>query len=71
MFIYYSFQIIHKSVNIIFKNHCMLIGKYIFVIYFSLFVTRNFRDTCSSSEMLKGYMVRETLGTPSLGIGYG
>jgi len=49
----------------------MLIGKYIFVIYFSLFVTRNFRDTCSSSEMLKGYMVRETLGTPSLGIGYG
>jgi len=30
------------------------------------FATRNFRGTCSSDEMLKGYMVRERLGTPAL-----
>jgi len=26
-----------------------------------------FRGTCSSIEMLKGYMARESLGTPALG----
>jgi len=36
----------------------MLIGKYIFVIFLSLFVIRNVRGTCSSIEMMKGYMVR-------------
>ena len=30
------------------------------------FVIRNFRGTCSSVGMLKGYMVRERLGTPVL-----
>jgi len=30
------------------------------------FIIRNFRGTCSSAEMLKGYMVRERLGTPDL-----
>jgi len=31
MFIYFPFQIIHISVNIIFKIRYMLIGKYIFI----------------------------------------
>jgi len=26
-----------------------------------------FRGTCSSTEMLKGYMARESLGTPAIG----
>jgi len=30
------------------------------------FVIKNFRGTFSSVEMLKGYMVRESLGTPGL-----
>jgi len=30
------------------------------------FVIRNFRGTCSSVEMLKGYMVRERLGISGL-----
>ena len=30
------------------------------------FVITNFRRTCSSVEMLKGYMVRETLGNPDI-----
>ena len=30
------------------------------------FVIRNFRGTCTSAEMLKGYMVREKLGIPLL-----
>jgi len=44
----------------------MLIVKNNFVIFLSLFVIRNFRGTCSSIEMLKGYMARESLGTPDL-----
>jgi len=40
----------------------MLIGKYIFVIFISVFVTRNFRGTCSYNEMLKEYMAGESLG---------
>jgi len=47
----------------------MLIGKYIFVIFFSLFVMRNFRRTCSYNEMLKGYMVGESLGILVLNLG--
>jgi len=39
----------------------MLIGKYIPVIFHSLFAIKNFRGTCSSIEMLKGYMARESL----------
>jgi len=49
-----------------FKNHYMLIGKYIFVIFLTLFVWRNFRGTCLSVKMLKGYMARESSGTPAL-----
>ena len=60
---------IHSSVNIIFK--IMLIGKYIFVIFLNLFVIRNFRGTCLSIEMLKGYMARESLGTPVLNLNQG
>jgi len=32
------------------------------------FVIKNFWCTCTSVEMLKGYMVRERLGTPSLDV---
>jgi len=42
--------------------------QWIFVILLSLFVIRNFTGPCSSVEMLKGYMVRERLGTPGLGV---
>ena len=34
----------------------MLIGIHIFVIFHRPFVIRNFRGTCSSIEMLKGYI---------------
>jgi len=66
MFIYYTFRIvyIYISVNITLKNHYVLIGKYIFVIFLNLFAIRNFRGTCSSIEILNGYMARESLGTP-------
>jgi len=37
-----------------------------FVVLLTLFVIGNFRRTCSFVEMLKGYMVRERLGTPAL-----
>jgi len=30
-------------------------------------VQKNFRGTCLSVKMLKGYMVRKRLGTPDLG----
>ena len=59
----------HSSVNSIFK--IMLIGKYIFVIFLNLFVIRNFMGTCSSTEVLKGYMARESLGTPVLNLNLG
>jgi len=49
-----------------FQNHYMLIGKYIFVIFHSLFLIRNFRGTCSSIEMLKRYMARKSLITSVL-----
>jgi len=44
----------------------LIVIKYIFVILLSFFVIRKFRGrpTCSSVKMLKGYMVRERLGTP-------
>jgi len=51
-------------VNIIVNNY--MLGKYVFVIFLSLYVMRNFRGTCSSIKMLKGYMVRVSLGTLSL-----
>jgi len=41
----------------------MLIGKHIFDIFLSIFVIRNFGVPI---EMLKGYMVRESLVTPGL-----
>ena len=44
----------------------MLVGKYVFVIFLSVFVIRNFRGTCSPIEMLKGYIGRASLGTPDL-----
>jgi len=60
----YSF----KSLQILLKI------QQIFVILLSLVVIRNFRASCSSVKMVKGYMFRERLGTsapveiePSLG----
>jgi len=55
----------HSSVNSIFE--VMLVGKYIFVIFLNLFV----RGSCSSIEMLKGYMARVSLGTPVLNLNLG
>ena len=37
-----------------------------FVTFFSLSIIRNFRGTCSSIEMLKGFVAKESLGTPVL-----
>jgi len=48
-------------VNNIFKISRCPFGKYIFVIYLSLFVIRNFRGTCSYNEMLKRCMAGESL----------
>jgi len=56
----------HISVNIIFKNHYVLIGKYIFIIFLSIFVIKNIRGTCSSVKMVKACMARESLVTPAL-----
>ena len=58
---------IYSSMNIIFKI-MLICNKYLFVIFLNLFVIRNFRGTCSSIEMLKGYMARESLGTPVLNL---
>jgi len=44
----------------------MPVGKYVFVIFLSRFVIRNFRGTCSSSEMLQWYIASVSLGTPDL-----
>jgi len=49
----------------------MLIGKYIFVVFLSLFVLRNFRGTCSYNEILKGYMAGERLGILVLNLNLG
>jgi len=40
--------------------------QWIFFILLSFFVIRYFRGRCPSVEMLKGYMVRERLGTLAL-----
>jgi len=67
MFTYYSFRNIYTYISeYYFQNHFMLIGKYILVIFHSLFVIRNIRGKCSSIEMLTGYMARESLITPAL-----
>jgi len=66
MLTYYSFRNIYTYISeYYFRNHYILISKYIFVIFFNLFVIKNFRGTCSSIEMLKGYMARESLGAPA------
>ena len=51
----------------------MLVGKYIFVIVFNLLVIRNLkgRPTCSSIEMVQGYMARESLRTPVINLNLG
>jgi len=49
-----------KNINVLLKI------QWVFVILLSFFVIRNFRGTCSSVKMLKRYMVRERLETPSL-----
>jgi len=59
----------HKNgINLnLYKNvEVLLKVKWIFVILLSLFVIRNFMGMCSSVKILKGYMVRERLGTPDL-----
>ena len=51
------------------SNYSSINIQWIFVILFSLFVKRIFRGTSSHAELLKGYMVRERLGTPALTCG--
>jgi len=46
----------------------MLIGRYILLIFHSLFVIRNLRGKFSSIEMLKGHMARESLIIPVLNL---
>jgi len=54
-------------VNIIFENHyCLLLNASMINHMIEYFVIRNLRGTYTSVEMLKGYMVRESLGTPGL-----
>ena len=50
--------------NITLKNIYVLIGKHVFIILFILFVIKDFRGTCSSVEMLNGYMAREIFVKP-------
>ena len=67
MFTCYYFRNIYTYISeYYFQNHYMLIGKHILVIFNSHFVKRNFRYTCSSIEMLKGYMARDSFITPGL-----
>jgi len=67
MFTYYSFRNIYRYISeYYFQNHYMLIAKYVFVIFLTLFVIKMFWGTCSSLDMLNGYMTRESLGTPVL-----
>ena len=71
MFTYYSVRIIYSYISeYYFQNHCMLTGNYILVIFHRIFVISNFRGTCSSIEMLEGYMVRECLITPVLNVNH-
>jgi len=57
---YYKFRSIDTYISeYYFQNHYMLIGNNIFVIFHNLFVTRNFRGTCSSIEMLKVHVQRK------------
>jgi len=44
----------------------IIVGKYVFVIFLSLYVIRSSRGACTSTKMLKGYMTRVSLGTPAL-----
>jgi len=54
-------------VNIIFENHyCLLLNASMINHMIKYFVIRNLRGTCTSIEILNGYMVRERLGTPGL-----
>jgi len=52
----YSFNILKVVLKI----------QYNFSILLRLFVIGNFIGTCSSIEMLKGYMFRKRLGTPAI-----
>jgi len=49
---------------LLFSKSCLLVNTFV-IFLLNLFV-RNFRGTCSSIEMLKGYMDRESLWTPVL-----
>ena len=55
---------IHISMNITLKNIYVLIGEHVFIIFFSLFVIKDFRGICSSFKKLNGYMAREIFMKP-------
>jgi len=50
---------IQISMNITSKNIYLLIGKHIFVIFFSLFVIKDFKGSGLFFKILNGYMARE------------
>jgi len=61
----FDFEIfIHISMSITFESIYVLMGKYVFILLFSLFVIKDFRGTCSSFIMLNGYMAREIFVKP-------
>jgi len=71
IFIHYLFPNIHISVNAVFKFvKCLLLNisiirhDKIFGEKSNYAIESNFRRTCSSVEMLKGYMVRGRFGNP-------
>jgi len=55
-----TFNYSSKDLKVLLKIH------WIFVILLSLFAIGNFSDTCSSVEMLSGYMDRERFRTAVL-----
>jgi len=68
MFTYHSFRNIYTFISEYYlQNHYMLFVNTFLVIFHILFVIRSF-STCSSIEMLKGYMARESLITPVLNL---
>jgi len=67
IFVYLKVTFIVQPQQIKCENLKLLLNiQWIFVILLSLFATIHFRGSCPSVEMLKGYMVRESLGNPGL-----
>jgi len=68
IFVHYFWISIHMSVNVIFKNRYVIFVKRSasMIVIIKYFIIRHVWSTCSSVEMLKGYVVRKRFGTPVL-----